>query len=111
MCDQWLGSVLGVTSQDIGPMNAPQAHLLDIQDEDLDGKEEFEEASERLSPTVLDGDDGTLLLCILERLLLAEPCITQRNSIFQTRRTVKQLVCEMIIDNGSYENFVSKAMV
>ncbi|KAL5568451.1 hypothetical protein UlMin_025026 [Ulmus minor] len=45
------------------------------------------------------------------RLLLAEPCQTQRNSIFRTRCTVKDLVCDVIIDNGSCENFVSKAMV
>ena len=64
-----------------------------------------------MSPTVLDGDDGDPLLCILERLLLAEPCQTQRNSIFRTRCTVKDLVCDVIIDNGSCENFVCRAMV
>ena len=63
-----------------------------------------------MSPAVLDEDEGTPLLCILERLLLAEPCCTQRNAIFGTRCTVKQLVCEVIVNNGSYKNFISIAM-
>ena len=54
---------------------------------------------------------GVPLLCVLKRLLLAEPCQTQRNSIFRTRFTVKDLVCDVIIDNGSFENFVSKTVV
>ena len=48
---------------------------------------------------------------ILERFLLAGSCQSQRNAIFRTRCTVKQLVCEVIVDNGSCENFVSKAMI
>ena len=60
----------------------PQTHLLDIQDKDYEDREEFEEAPDRLSPAVLDEDEGTPLLCILERFLLAEPCCTQRNVIF-----------------------------
>ena len=65
----------------------------------------------RLSPAVLDGDKGNLLLCIVERLLLAEPCAFQRNSIFRTRCTIKQYVCDVILENGSCENFVFKVMV
>ena len=60
----------------------PQAHLLDVQTEVDDFKEQFEEASERLSLAILDGDEGDPLLCVLERLILVEPCQTQRNSIF-----------------------------
>ena len=87
------------------------AHLVDVQAEEDEYKEEFEEASKRLSPTFLDGDEGVPLVCILERLLLREPCQTKKNSIFRTRGTVKDLVCNVIIDNGSCENFVSKAIV
>ncbi|KAK9950545.1 hypothetical protein M0R45_006031 [Rubus argutus] len=35
----------------------------------------------------------------------------QRHNIFQTRCTVNQRVCNLIIDGGSSENIVSKAMV
>ncbi|KAL5577583.1 hypothetical protein UlMin_019282 [Ulmus minor] len=38
-------------------------------------------------------------------------CVNQRNSIFRTRCTVKSSVCDVIIDNESCENFVSRAMV
>ncbi|KAL5566080.1 hypothetical protein UlMin_029244 [Ulmus minor] len=79
----------------------PQTHLVDVQDEEEEFKEEFEEASERLSPVVLDGDEGEPLMCVLERLLLTESCPTQRNSIFRTKCTVKDLVCDVIVDNGS----------
>ena len=42
----------------------PQAHLLDAQTEEDDFKEQFEEASEILSPAILDGDERDPLLCV-----------------------------------------------
>ncbi|KAL5577095.1 hypothetical protein UlMin_018794 [Ulmus minor] len=42
---------------------------------------------------------------------LNKHCVNQRNSIFRTRCTVKSSICDVIIDNGSCENFVSRAMV
>ena len=64
-----------------------------------------------LSPAILDGDEGNPFLYMVERLSLVEPCVAQQNSIFCTRCIVKQFVCDVIIDNGSCENFTSKAMV
>ena len=42
----------------------PQAHLLDAQTKEDDFKEQFEEASEILSPAILDGDERDPLLCV-----------------------------------------------
>ena len=52
----------------------PQAHPVDVQNEEDEFKEEFKEAFEWLSPVVLDGDERVPLMCVLERLLLAESC-------------------------------------
>ncbi|KAB5537834.1 hypothetical protein DKX38_015367 [Salix brachista] len=46
------------------------------------------------------------------KLLLAPKIVpNQRHNIFRTRCTVNKKVCDVIIDNGSSENLVSKAMV
>jgi len=64
---------------------------------------------------VIGGDEGELLSrsLVVQRLLLApkreEP--SQRHNIFRTRCTVNKRVCDIIIDSGSSENIVSKAMV
>ena len=50
--------------------------------EDNEGEEADEEYLADATPTFLDGDEGDPLVCILERLLLAEPCTSQTNSIF-----------------------------
>ena len=61
------------------------------------------------------GDEGELLShsLVVQRLLLTpkqeEP--SQRHKIFRTRCTVNKRVCDIIIDNGSSENIVSKVMV
>ena len=84
---------------------------MDLQEE---GEEEHDgicAEGDHLDPTFLEADEGNPLLCIIERLLLAEHCVNQRNFIFRTRCTVKSSVCDVIIDNGSCENFVSRAMV
>jgi len=64
---------------------------------------------------ITGGDEGELLShsLVVQRLLLTpkqeEP--SQRHKIFQTRCTVNKRVCDIIIDNGSSENIVSKVMV
>ncbi|XP_062098356.1 uncharacterized protein LOC133804215 [Humulus lupulus] len=61
----------------------------------------------------LPGDEGDPVVCILEKLLLAphQPSPSQRNSLFRTRCTVNTKVCDVVIDSGSTENVVSKALV
>lgn len=78
--------------------------------EDLEGAALTYEEDE-----VIGGDDGEFLerSLVIQWLLLApkreEP--PQRHNIFKTRCIVNQRVCDLIIDNGSSENVVSKKMV
>ena len=79
-------------------------HLVELQEEDKEGLDGSYEEIKKLNRVVLEANEGNPLLCILERFLLAEHCLNQRNSIFRTWCTVKQHVCDVIIDNGSCEN-------
>ena len=53
------------------------------------------------------------MTCIVQRLLLTlkKSDDSQRHKIFRTRCTIRNKVCNVIIDSGSNENFVSKALV
>lgn len=59
------------------------------------------------------GDEGEHVEYIIEKLLMTpkRSSNTQRNALFRTRCTVAQKVCDLIVDNGSTENIVSKALV
>ncbi|KAJ4722861.1 RNA-directed DNA polymerase [Melia azedarach] len=74
------------------------------EDDDYDDGEEVD---------VVDGDEGEVVSCIVQKLLLApkKEEEMQRNKIFRTRETIKNKVCKVIIDSGSSENIVSKALV
>lgn len=54
-----------------------------------------------------------MVVFILQKLIFApkQAQLTQRNVIFRTRCTINLKVCNVIIDSGSSENVVSKAMV
>lgn len=60
-----------------------------------------------------EGDNREFVNCIVHRVLLApklkEP--TQQHNIFKTCCTINEKVCNLIIDNGSWENIVSKRLV
>uniref|UniRef100_A0A9I9D9S0 Asp_protease_2 domain-containing protein n=1 Tax=Cucumis melo TaxID=3656 RepID=A0A9I9D9S0_CUCME len=70
--------------------------------------EEFEEGAEFIEP-----DDGERLSCVFQEVLIAPKRNSnlQRHCLFKTRCTVSGKVCNVIIDNGSRENFVSKKLV
>ncbi|KAJ4706782.1 RNA-directed DNA polymerase [Melia azedarach] len=74
------------------------------EDDDYDDGEEVD---------VVDGDEGEAVSCIVQKLLLAPKREeeTQQNKIFRMRGTIKNKVCKVIIDSGSSENIVSKALV
>ena len=61
----------------------------------------------------IEGDEGERVSCVVQRLLFTpnkEKC-SQCHSIFRTRCTIKQKVCNVIVDSGSGENIVSGALV
>ena len=53
------------------------------------------------------------MVCIVQRLLLTpkKPDDSQQHKIFQTRCTICNKVCNVIIDGGNSKNVVSKALV
>ena len=53
------------------------------------------------------------MVCIVQRLLfiLKKPNDSQRHKIFQTRCTICNKACNVIIDSGNSKNVVSKALV
>jgi len=48
---------------------------------------------------------------VLQRTLLASKEEGQRKNLFKTRCSINNNVCEVIVDNGSTENLVSKKLV
>lgn len=78
-----------------------KATVIDVEDRD------HEEALD------LEVDEGELLNCIVHKILLASKfkMDNQRNRIFRTHGTINVKVCNVIIDGGSSENRVSKALV
>ena len=51
--------------------------------------------------------------CVVQKVLCNQkvPNTTQQHQIFYSRCSVKEKVCNLIIDNGNYENFVSRALI
>lgn len=62
---------------------------------------------------LVPSDDGDPVVCILQKLLFApkQAQLTQHNAIFRTHCTINTKVYNVIIDSGSSENVVSKALV
>ena len=71
--------------------------------EDRDDKEAFE----------LKVDERELVNYIVQKILLALKFEedNQHNKIFRTRGTINDKICNVIIDNDSNKNIVSKALV
>ncbi|GJV21908.1 putative nucleotidyltransferase, ribonuclease H, partial [Tanacetum coccineum] len=72
----------------------------------------FQEEDELEYAEPLDGEAKQVTYAV--QRTLCSPKVSgssQRNKMFQTKCLVKKKICYMIIDRGSYENLVSKALV
>ncbi|KAB5561275.1 hypothetical protein DKX38_006232 [Salix brachista] len=83
------------------------------EDTDPEGEDEAEDVYGE--EEIIGGDEGELLshALVVRRLLLTpkQENQSQRHNIFRTRCTVDRKVCDIIIDNGSSENIISRTMV
>ena len=95
-----------------------QANLLEVDGKEKDEEEEEEEEEE--NAIVDDEYDGVefsvkegmeILNLVLHLILLSPKEEGQRYSIFHSLCSIKNKVCEVIVDNGSCANFVSKKLV
>ncbi|KAA0037938.1 uncharacterized protein E5676_scaffold154G00410 [Cucumis melo var. makuwa] len=77
-----------------------------VDDEELiQGSNEEDEQDAEL----IEADEGDNLSCVLQKVLIApKEHQPQSHSLFKTRCTVQGKICNVIIDSGSSENFVSK---
>ena len=76
------------------------------------GDESFQEKDDVEYTEPLDGELEQIT-CVIQRTLCSPKVSdsSQRNKIFQTKCLVKEKICSIIIDGGSCENLVSKALV
>jgi len=77
-----------------------------------DGKEKWYEIEE-LNNSDFDDGHGEFATCIVQKLLCNQeaPDTMQRYQIFYSRYSFKSKVCNLIIDNVSCKNIVSRALV
>ena len=80
---------------------------------DYKDDEEQEIEIEELNNSNFVGEHEECTTCFVQRLLCNQKALdnTQQHQIFYVRCSVKSKVCDLIIDNESYENIVSRALV
>ena len=80
--------------------------------EGLDGDDvQLDEEDEYAGVEFAEEDSEERVSFVLQRMLLASKEEGQRKNLFKTRCSVNNKVCDLIVDNGSTENLVSKKLV
>ncbi|XP_026417005.1 uncharacterized protein LOC113312468 [Papaver somniferum] len=74
--------------------------------DDSQDNEDWDNELDTGEPTEIHDAYGEHLVGIIRPLLLNQPCLSQRHSIFRAKCIIGGKVCDMIIDSGSVENYV-----
>ncbi|XP_026395740.1 uncharacterized protein LOC113290343 [Papaver somniferum] len=102
----------GQTSGDFRKFNGfvgnPHSFTNDQEDVTASDTEKEEEDD---TPYEIHGSFGGNYLGMIRSLLLSRPCHSQRHSILKSQCEINGKICDMIIDSGSVENYVSSYAV
>lgn len=76
--------------------------------DDTDGEEEDNEFA---GAEFAEEESGDRVNFVLQRILLSSKDHSQRKNLFRAHCSIKNKVCNLILDNGSTENLVSQKLV